>query len=121
MNLKDILFPGAKKVFDLFPDLSPEVIYKTTQLNPVDPDTGESLPPVERFTSVKAIFDTFSFDRIASGQVRQGDYKVIILADLLGFVPSIDDKILHDGKVFKIFMVETDPVRLSYELGAREV
>lgn len=121
MELKKSILPGVRAAFNLFEDLSPTVDYQTIQINPVDPDTGEAPPPSTLIKRVKVIFDTYSFDRINTGQVREGDFKVILVGDDLGFEPSIDDTIIRGTKTFKIFLVETDPIKLVYELGAREI
>lgn len=119
MELKPIISSPLEKVFRLWPDVTPAIEYHQIVRGGVDPDTGEAVAERVESKSVRMFADKYKKERVKSGDVTSQDIKGVFITSMLGLTPRIGDRVIHKGVDYEVFLVEQDPIGVTYELGLR--
>ncbi|AWJ93841.1 hypothetical protein Sp245p_28900 (plasmid) [Azospirillum baldaniorum] len=118
MGLKEDLRSIPGRIFDALGNVAEKVTYERETKGPVDPVTGQTVTVTSK--QVRAVFLTFSEQRVAVGDIKAGDIRMVVPAGELGFQPQAQDNVVRGGGRYTVIAYETDPVQAHYSIQVRK-
>lgn len=113
-SLATAIYKGMKALF-IDATLTRDTVSTTS------PDVDRFDPPAPTSTdyACKAIVETYSEKFRMDGLVTINDRRVLILANSISVVPTVNDRVTIWGIVFTVMAVETDPALAVYTCQGR--
>lgn len=113
-SLATAIYKGMKALF-----LDATLTRDTVSTNSPDVDRFDPPAPTSTDYTCKAIVDTYSEKFRMDGLVKANDRRVLILANSIGVVPAVNDRVTIRGVTFTVVAVETDPALAVYTCQGR--
>lgn len=111
----------ATIVHQAMKDLFLDAVLTRDTVSTTSPDVDRFDPPAPTSAdyTCKAIVETYSEKFRMDGLVKANDRRVLILANSISVVPTINDRVTIRGIVFTVMAVETDPALAVYTCQGR--